>query len=109
MKLMTCLYQLQGYGIKFIHRQGRLVIQSTSYELTEAQTTCLKAHKALLLSILPLDTAHTTSTLLDAVEAYLEREAIILESSETLDLAHSIALQQAQAVLKSPQFAFEHL
>lgn len=103
MNLMTCLYQLQGYGIKFVHRQGRLVIQSTTYALTEAQTTCLKAHKPLLLALLPIDITHNTSTLLEAVETYLEREAIMLESAETLELAQFIALQQAQAVLNHPQ------
>ena len=100
--LTTCLHSLQGYGVHFLNRNGRLVIQSTAYQLNEEQTTYLKAHKALLLSILPLEVTHTTSTLLDAVEAYLEREAIMLEASETLALAQSIALQQAQAVFNRP-------
>lgn len=100
--LTTCLHSLQGYGVHFLNRNGRLVIQSAAYQLNDEQTTCLKAHKALLLSILPLEVAHTTSTLLDAVETYLEREAIMLESSETLALAQSIALQQAQAVFNRP-------
>lgn len=101
--LTTCLHSLQGYGVHFLKRNGRLVIQSAAYSLNDEQTACLKAHKALLLSILPLDVANTTSTLLDALEAYLEREAIMLESSETLALAQSVALQQAQAVLNRPQ------
>lgn len=101
--LIPCLESLQGYGVSFLKRNSRLVIQSTSYQLNSVQMACLKAHKALLLSILTLDVAHTTSTLLEAVETYLEREAIMLESSEPLDLAHSIALQQAQAVLNRPQ------
>lgn len=101
--LTTCLHSLQGYGVHFLKRQSRLVIQSTAYQLNDEQTTCLKTHKALLSSILPFDVAHTTSTLLNAVETYLEREAIILESSETLELAQAVALQQAQAVLNRPQ------
>lgn len=101
--LTTCLHSLQGYGVHFLKRNGRLVIQSAAYPLNDEQTACLKAHKALLLSILPLDVAHTTSTLLDAVETYFEREAIMLESSETLTLAQSLALQQAQTVLNRAQ------
>ena len=55
--LTTCLHSLQGYGVHFLNRNGRLVIQSAAYQLNDEQTTCLKAHKALLLSILPLASA----------------------------------------------------
>lgn len=100
MNLINCLHSLCGYGINIINREGRLVIQSATYTLTTDQAACLKAHKPLLLSILPVGTGQIPGALMDAVEAYTEREAIMSESGVPVTTIDSVATAQARCVLK---------
>ena len=99
MNLPECLHSLCGYGIGFLSRDGRLVIQSAIYQPNDAQTACLKSHKPLLLSILPDDVGYTPGALLDALEAYAEREAIMSESGVSFTVIEPIATAQARSVL----------
>ena len=98
--LESCLLSLVGYGIHFRNRDGRLVIQSASYRLNHDQMASLTACKPFLLSILPAGECLPVGALLDALEAGLEREAIVLESGECPALAASLAQEQARAILQ---------
>lgn len=99
MNLMLCLESLQGYSVDMINNGGRLVIQSPHYTITDTQKATLTTHKPLLLSILPNGKACPVGAVLDALEAYQEREAITLESGTDPFTAKWLALEQAQRLL----------
>ncbi len=99
MTLTHCLHSLCGYGVKLLNRNGRLVIRSTTTP-DDTQTACLKAHKPLLLAILPEQTAQSPGALLDALEVYNERVAIMAESGVPMTIIEPVATAQARHMLK---------
>jgi hypothetical protein len=99
MNLPDCLQSLQGYGVALLNNGGGLIIQSASLTLTDTQKDIMKAHKPVLLAILPTGAAYPVGAVLDAVEAYLEREAIMLEAGEPAATVVGVAAEQARCVL----------
>lgn len=99
MTLLDCLLSMQGYGVALLNKSGRLVIQSVNLTLDDQQKFILKSHKPLLLTILPIGTAYPVGVVLDAVEAYQERLAIMQAGSIPLTSIEPIALQQARQLL----------
>lgn len=99
MNLSRCLHSLCGYGVSLVNRDGRLVIRSATYTPDAAQTACLKANKPLLLSLLPEHAEQPPGAILDALEAYNERIAIMAESDVDMFTARDVATAQAQQVL----------
>lgn len=100
MNLLDCLSSLQGYGVALLNKSGRLVIQSVNLTLDDQQKFILKSHKPLLLTILPIGgTAYPVGVVLDAVEAYEERLAIMQVENIPLTSIEPIALQQARQLL----------
>ncbi len=99
MNLLDCLSSLQGYGVALLNKSGNLVIQSVNLTLDDQQKFILKSHKPLLLTILPIGTAYPVGVVLDAVEAYQERFAIMQAENIPLTSIEPIALQQARQLL----------
>lgn len=83
MNLLDCLLSLQGYGVALLNNGGGLVVQSDRLTLTDTHKATMTAHKPLLLAILPTGAAYPVGAVLDAVEAYQERVAIMRESGST--------------------------
>lgn len=104
MTLLDCLQSLQGYGVALLNNGGGLVIQSDRLILSDGQRATLAANKPLLLAIMPADRACPVGTVLDALEAYEERIAIMHESPDVLSVvAEQVAQAQARRVL-SPDY-----
>lgn len=100
MTLPDCLASLQGYGVALLNNGGGLVVQSAHLTLTDAHKATLTAHKPLLLAILPDATACQVGAVLDAVETYLERAAIMQESGDVPPATVGLtATDQARRVL----------
>lgn len=99
MTLGDCLQSMQGYGVALQHKGEGLVIQSATFQPTDKQKIILKAHKPLLLAIIPQGEALPLGAVMDALEAYQEREAITHESNEPTVTAEQLALDQARGVL----------
>ena len=102
MTLSDCLLSLTGYGVALLNKGGRLVIQSANLTLNDQQKFILKSYKPLLLVILPTNIAYRVGVVLDAVEAYQERFAIMQEAEDIpLISIELIALQQARQLLST--------
>lgn len=100
MNLPDCLLSLCGYGVALLNNGGGLVVQSARVTLTEAQKATLTAHKPLLLAILPTGTAYPVGGVLNAIEAYTERVAIMQETPSTDPATvERVALTQARKLL----------
>lgn len=100
MNLYECLQTMQGYGVALTNNGGGLVVQSASFALDDSHKATLAAHKPLLLAILPSGAACPVGAVLDAVEAYIEREAIVLENTgNQTTTAQRVAVEQASRVL----------
>lgn len=100
MSLMDCLDAMQGLGVALARRGEGLVIRSSTFRLDDAVKQELSAHKGLLVDLLPVeDKPYAVGLVLDAAEAYFEREAVILESGALLDDAQAVALVQARAIM----------
>jgi hypothetical protein len=99
MTLSDCLQTMQGFGVTLQRNGEGLAIQSNAFKPTDQQKAILKAHKALLLAILPDRAGQPIGALLDALEAYQERVAILAESNIDPLTTERIALDQAQRVL----------
>lgn len=100
MTLPDCLESLHGYGVVMQRRGSRLVIQSATVTPSDEQKATLQTHKPLLLTLLPDGAGYPPGAVLDAVEAYQERQAIMLDSGDmTPATVETVALSQAQAVL----------
>lgn len=91
-----CLENMQGQGVVLQRKGDGLSVRST-FAVTDAQAQCLKAHKPLLLAVLPDGKAFPMGAVLDALEAYQERIAIMEESGEESATALGIAQEQARA------------
>lgn len=102
MTLLDCLLSLQGYGVALLNNGGGLVVQSARLNLNDTQKATLTAHKPLLLAILPTGTACPVGAVLDAVEVYQERAAIMQASGDMPPATvEAVALEQARRVLSS--------
>jgi hypothetical protein len=99
MTLGDCLQSMQGYGVALQHHGDGLVIQSVTFKPTDQHKAILKAFKPLLLAIIPDGVGLSIGTLMDAVEAYQERTAIMEESEELPTTVERVALAQARRVL----------
>lgn len=99
MILSDCLHQLCACGVFLLNRDGRLVIQSATHQLSEPHAATLKAHKPLLLAILPNGLEQSPLDVLSAEEAYSERLAIMAESGIDETIATQTATTQAQHLL----------
>lgn len=99
MTLSDCLQSMQGFGVTLQRNGDGLAIQSNAFKPNDQQKIILKAHKTLLLAILPDGVGQHVGALLDALEAYQERGAILAESNLDPLTTERIALAQARRVL----------
>lgn len=99
MSLEDCLNALSWYEVTLTAKGGVLSIQSPTLVLKDQHKATLSAHKPLLLAILSEGRPHTPKALLNALEAYWEREAITLESGVAHELIATLSLEQAHKVL----------
>ena len=100
MSLLDCLDSLRGCGVYLKHQGGGLVIQSATFIPKPDQKTILSAHKPMLLALLPPDAACPLEAVYNAIEAYLERSAIMHGEADPATV-EAVALAQAQAVLSA--------
>lgn len=98
MTLLDCLDTLRGCGVTFKHQGGGLVLQSATFTPSPDQKAVLSAHKPLLLALLATDVAYPPEALYNAVEAYLERSAIMHGQADP-ETVGVVALAQARALL----------
>ncbi|OQX04482.1 MAG: hypothetical protein BWK73_36065 [Thiothrix lacustris] len=101
MTLGDCLQTMQGYGVALQRNGDGLLIQSVTFKPTDQQKAILKAFKPLLLAILPSGAGQPIGAVMDAVEAYQERQAIMDESNVLPTTVERVALAQARRVLLS--------
>lgn len=101
MTLSDCLQSMQGFGVTLQRNGEGLVIQSNAFKPNDQQKAILKAFKKTLLVILPDGVGYPVSVVMDAVEAYQERRAILEESREQPVTVEHEALLQARRVLLS--------
>ncbi len=100
MNLLDCLSSLQGYGVALLNNGSGLVFQSARLTMNDTQKAILIANKPLLLAILPTGMVCPVGAVLNAVEAYQERVAIMQASGDQPPATvEAVALEQARRVL----------
>lgn len=101
MSLEDCLEALSGYEVTFTAKGGVLSIKSPTLVLNDQHKAMLSAHKPLLLAILSDGRPYMPRAILNALEAYWEREAITLESGVPHELIATLSLEQAHRILNA--------
>lgn len=104
MELLDCLEALQGYGVTLQRRGSGLFIQSATTTPTTHQKATISTHKPLLLAILPDGDVVPVGLVMDAVEAYTERTAIMQQDTTlSASVIETTAQAQARCVFPVPR------
>ena len=102
--LENCIHALTGRGVSFCHESGyKLVINAGDGVLSQTDIETIQHNKPLLMLILPKNKTVTASQLVNGLECYEERTAILWHGGTGYDLQQSknMAVASAYNFMKS--------